>query len=601
MTTEADGADGLSWAGMEVLVLAPTPTWPLDAGNRHRIHHVNAALQSLGARVTFVHYPAEHDWRDRVPPGAIRAMQDQWAASHIVAPTRPLHPGALAEDHGIDEWWDPAIGHLLAWLFRTHRFDAFIVNYAWLSRAFTFCPRGVLKVLDTHDRLSGRRAVLAGCGIAPEFFHTTPEQERIALERADVVWSIKPDEAAFFRTLTQRAVVNLPYAPPATPAPARRAGAGVLRFGIAGAANSINRTNIEAFLEEAEDYIRQTLLPCEIVIAGSICDLLGPARHPWLVLLGRLPDMAAFYAGVDAVLAPIAVSTGLKIKVGEALGYGRPVLALRHAFEGFRPAHRFHALASLREMMRACRQLVNEPALIDELARRSQRVLRQTRAEVARGLAATLAELRRLPRGLCLVLSAADVVRGSLVLDHAREAAQYLGHLVPIVLFIDAAGGVGPEPEALALLAQTGTLVLAPAVLAALGPQPARRLGLRLLHARTLGELMQQGHLAFWFASRPLPWPVPASKLAARAYVACDGLLRSTPARGTARLPRRPAREFRRGGDAVAPPRAGGGRARPGELVAPRAAALARRIQPGAGRAARAPARRRGGARRCRG
>ena len=524
----AAGTGALSWAGLDVLVLAPTPTWPLDAGNRNRIYHVNAALQRLGARITFVHYAVEGDWRTGVPPGAIRAMQEQWEICHTVPPTCAPHPGAQGEDHGIDEWWDPGIGHMLAWLFRTHCFDVFIVNYAWLSNAFTFCPHGVLKVLDTHDRFSGRRELLARHGITAEFFHTTEEQERIALNRADVVWSIKHDEATFFRTLTRRRVVNLPYAPPLPPMVPRRDDHRVLRFGIAGAANSINLANMEAFLAEADDYIRHTLLPCEIVIAGSICDLLGHVRHPWVRLLGRLPDMATFYADVDAVLAPIAFSTGLKIKVGEALSHGRAVLALEHAFEGFQPAHPFHRLGSLRDMMRACRALVNDPALLDELERLSLRVVLQTRVEVEQALEETLAELWRGSHGVCIVVQAADVFRGSLVVDHAREAAHYIGHLVPIVLFVDGEAGLYFEPEALVLLAEAGTLVLEPALAQAMGPYLAERLGLRVLRTRALSDLVREPHLAFWFASRPQSWPVPAVASTARAYVACDSVLQAT-------------------------------------------------------------------------
>ena len=178
MSTEGANQDlqpwpGTPWEGLDVLVLAPTPTHPLDAGNRRRIYFINQALSRAGARITYVHYPAEGDWRMRTPPGSIAAMARQWYEVHTVPVTRSLHDFARGEDHTIDEWWDPAIGDMLSWLFRTHRFHVFIVNYAWLSKAFEFCPAGTLEILDTHDRFSGRRELLARHGIAPEFFHTT--------------------------------------------------------------------------------------------------------------------------------------------------------------------------------------------------------------------------------------------------------------------------------------------------------------------------------------------------------------------------------------------------------------------------------------------
>jgi hypothetical protein len=516
----------VGWEGLDVLVLAPTPTHPIDAGNRRRIFFVNTALQRLGARITYVHYPAEGDWRERAPDGSIPAMAGQWYESHVVPVTRSLHEGAKGDDHTIDEWWDPAIGDMLRWLFRTHRFDVFIVNYAWLSKAFEFCPRDVLKILDTHDRFSGRRELLVSHGIAPEFFHTTVEQESIALDRADVVWAIKSQETAFFRTITNRPVFDMPHVEPIAEQLRHTPRGRVLRFGIVGAANNINLKNIRAFLAEADAYIRRTLLPCEFVIGGSICDLLGDVRRPWVRQLGRLKDMSEFYAAVDVVLAPVTFSTGLKIKVGEALCQGKAIVALAHAFEGYRALHPFHTLASVAEMLRACRRIVNDPGLIDELEQASLRSVVQAQANVARTLEDSIAVRWRIERGICIVVDAADVHPGSLVVDHVRETARYLGHLGPVVVFVQGANQV-PDREALQALSQMGTLVTTPELYAALGPEAAR-LGSGLMRVRTLRQVLHDPHYAFWFASSPGAWPTPAKPWSGRAYVACDSVLLSS-------------------------------------------------------------------------
>jgi len=520
-----------SWDGLDVLVLAPTPTYPLNAGNRRRIFFVNDALQRRGARVTYVHYPAEGDWRERVPDGAIQAMTGQWHACYTVPVTRSLHEGARGTDHMIDEWWDPAIGDMLRWLFRTQRFDVFVVNYAWLSKAFEFCPRDVLKILDTHDRFSGRRELLGRHGIAPEFFHTTAEEERIALDRADVVWAIKSDEAAFFRTITGRSIVQLPHAEPLAGQLRPAARGGVLRFGIAGAANSINLANLRAFLAEAEAYIRRTLLPCEVIIAGSICDLLPEPRLSWVRLLGRMDDMAVFYAAVDVVLAPVGFSTGLKIKVGEALCHGKAVVALGHAFEGYRPLHPFHTLPSVAAMLSACRRIVNDPSLIDTLEHASVQSAMLAQADVARGLAESIAARWQLERGICIVVDAADVHPGSVVVDHVRETAQYLGHHAAIAVFVQGGADL-PELGALCALAEAGTLVTTPELQAALGADGVARRKIGLVRVRTLCNLLGDPHHVFWFASCPAAftgaWPVPAKPLPAQAYVACDSVRLST-------------------------------------------------------------------------
>ncbi|MFN3389394.1 MAG: glutamate--tRNA ligase, partial [Allosphingosinicella sp.] len=95
----------------------------------------------------------------------------------------------------------------------------------------------------------------------------------------------------------------------AAPETPRRAPDGVLRLGILGGRNSINATNIRAFIREADAYLRRTLLPVEVVLAGSVCGLLEGLRLPWLRMMGEVEQVEAFYEAVDVVLAPLAFST----------------------------------------------------------------------------------------------------------------------------------------------------------------------------------------------------------------------------------------------------------------------------------------------------
>ncbi|MEI9930869.1 MAG: hypothetical protein WDM89_10045 [Rhizomicrobium sp.] len=104
-------------------------------------------------------------------------------------------------------------------------FDAFIVNYAWLSKALEFAPHGIFKILDTHDKVSDRKEVLASLGLGPEFFYTTKAEEAVALGRADLVWAIKDQEKALFEEMAKMPVLTLPHLDPPRdferPAPVR--------------------------------------------------------------------------------------------------------------------------------------------------------------------------------------------------------------------------------------------------------------------------------------------------------------------------------------------------------------------------------------------
>jgi hypothetical protein len=135
-----------NWAGLKVLVLSPTPTDPLDCGNRRRIYFVCKRIKQLGGEIYFLHYPTEEQWAVALPLAEQRRMIAEWDGYYVAPVTRRLYTPAREKDHGIDEWWDPGIGDMLTWLFRVQTFDVFIVNYIWLSKAFEYASPSVVKI-----------------------------------------------------------------------------------------------------------------------------------------------------------------------------------------------------------------------------------------------------------------------------------------------------------------------------------------------------------------------------------------------------------------------------------------------------------------------
>ncbi|MBB5690017.1 hypothetical protein FHS88_002143 [Roseomonas alkaliterrae] len=533
-TTTSEPPRG-AWAGVRVLVLSPVPTAPVTLGNRARILEVNRALRREGARTALLHYPSDEAWRTRLPRAAQAEMARQWDEVFLCPVTRPLHARpASGPDHAIDEWWDPAIGQMLDWLFRVGRYDALIVNYTWLSKALEHAPPDVLRILDTHDRFAGRRALLAAHGIAPEYFHTTEAEEAIALGRADIVWAIKEQEAEAFRRLTPRPVATLPHVEAFAPETPRRAPDGVLRLGILGGRNSINATNIRAFIREADAYLRRTLLPVEVVLAGSVCGLLERLRLPWLRMMGEVEQVDTFYEAVDVVLAPLAFSTGLKIKVGEALSRGLPVISHAHAFEGYEPSHPFHACADFAAMLRAAHRLVREPDGIAALAEASRRSAAVARAAVARTLAEAGRRAARLPPSVVIAMRFDQARPGLLAFDHALDAARYAGLRAPVLLHLSGTPEAA-DPAALRLLAAAARIAVEPAA-GPLPPAVAEALDAETLRRESLPALLAEPHLAAWFVA--LPDAPPAAPVATRLGIAHAGLAHIAAAEALAPLAR---------------------------------------------------------------
>ena len=453
----AEGSASLgAWPGGRILGLSPTPSHPQDYGNRKRIFQVCKRFADEGARITYLHYPAEFEWRGAIPFGAERAMREAWHQYYTIAPTRDLHTQPVGHHHLIDEWWDDAIGQFVRWLFSEQSFDVFIVNYSWLSKAFEFAPQSTFKILDTHDKVSGRREMLASLGLDPEFFYTSEEQEAIALQRANLVWAIKKEERALFEHMTATPVLSVPHMDPsgALEAPAADPD-GYLRVGIIGARNNVNRMNIANFLAAAEPVFLETFAPVRIVIAGTVCDLLGDLNSPFVELRGRVGQVEDFYRSVDCVAVPMRNSTGLKIKTGEALSLGKPLVSLSHAFEGYEAASPMHCLKDFDEMAHALADLAFAPReSLASLAEASCLSHAKTSALIAASYKDTDARARSRGRSIVLAVDSRAFVAGSvfnLSLTAMHEYLRYLANLTVLVVRGSAADVLG-NPAAIDLL-----------------------------------------------------------------------------------------------------------------------------------------------------
>ena len=375
-----------AWPGARVAVLSPSPTHPQDFGNRKRIHRICRRYVEEGARLTFIHYPAEMEWRGQLPFRAAKGMECAWAHNFTVAPSRYLHVDPKGRFHEIDEWWDEAIGIFLTWLFSVETFDLFIVNYSWLSKALEYAPPNTFRILDTHDKFSGRRELLESLGLQPEFFYTDEAQESIALGRADLVWAIKQEEAEQLSQLCKVPVLAMPHLDDfrqlERPAPDAD---GYLRVGIIGARNNINRINITEFLSIADPIFRRNFAPVKLMIGGSVCDLLQEIESPFVELIGPIDRVEDFYRRIDCVAVPMHRSTGLKIKTGEAISLGLPVVSMAHAFEGYEAASPLHRMGDFQEMAETLADLAFEPQpRLDILATASAQAHRRTNAVIAR-------------------------------------------------------------------------------------------------------------------------------------------------------------------------------------------------------------------------
>ncbi|RIJ32314.1 glycosyltransferase [Henriciella mobilis] len=400
-------------------------------------------LKDRGCSVSFILYPLEMDWRYSLPQEAYREMKESWDDFHVVIPTIPYHQRAVHDDHGLDDWWDPALESFLWWYLQANRFDALIVNYIYLSKALTLAPKGTVRILDTHDKFAGRREQLVSLGLEPEFFHLSEAEEARGIHRADMVLAIKPEEEEYFRRLNARRVISVPFSEGikdiGKASPGERDG--YLRIGLIGGRNNINKRSVETFLDAALPRFREMLCPIEVVLAGTMCaDLQSYSNHSNVKLLGPVGDVAQFYEQIDAAVVPMRNSTGQKIKVGEAIGFGVPVIATGHAFEGYEPTHDYHRCKSLTEVIESCVKLSFQQSKLPALAEASRKSALAQERMVERNTDKLMRFIGHGGQRGVVLIDGKRFIASPLFRDHVLQITQFLSSILNIRVIVNYKG-----------------------------------------------------------------------------------------------------------------------------------------------------------------
>jgi len=417
------------------LVLSTTPPIPREYGNRNRVFQTISFLEGLGFSVSFLLYPFDEEWEVSIPT-YYKELSDRFEYFSVIPNKRRLHQGALGRHHEIDEWWDETIGDHLSWLFKRQKYDVFFVNYTFFSRAFEYAPAHTLRILDTHDLFTGRREAFEKFGVDAEFFYTTADEERKAFDRADAIIGIKEAESAYIRTLTQKTVITVPYwaddvDKDAAASPERAhvvfSHDRPLKLGFIGAQNSVNVVNMRRFLHLFDRYVRLYDLPVEVVVAGNVCRQLH-TTYSFVRLVGRVPDIADFYGAIDAVIAPLEFSTGIKIKVGEALARGLPVLATENAFDGFRAYSSFQVEKDVPSLCRTLARLATNEIKLADVSIASRRAATAAAKARDKGFAELKSWIHGKTRRIVVITDRPFWYRGTWIDELIAQSIEYVSN-----------------------------------------------------------------------------------------------------------------------------------------------------------------------------
>lgn len=417
-----------------VLILSTTPPYPREYGNRNRVFQTWKFFEERGFEVSFLLYPFDTEWTDSIPD-YYKSLQKSFFYFDVISNSKRLHKAAEGFHHDIDEWWDDNIAVELDWLSKRKRFDVVFVNYTFLSKAFDFFDKKTLKILDTHDLFTGRREAFEANGVEPEFFYTSESEEKVAFDRADIVIGIKKDEAVFMEQISTANVICIPYWPDLKTVQDLKLSVSKtsdvhtpLRAGFIGAQNSVNTVNMKRFIDRFAGHPMVDRGLIKIIVAGNVCKRLS-APGEWIELAGRVERIEDFYDEIDVVIAPLDFSTGIKIKVAEALSFGKPVVSTANAFDGFKVNHSAQCLPDQDAVCNALIQLATGELNYEELKTAAEASAQAAAMDASEGFNALSSLIFENVSRIFCIIDRPFWYRACLIDEYIAQTIEYLSHL----------------------------------------------------------------------------------------------------------------------------------------------------------------------------
>ena len=200
-----------------------------------------------------------------------------------------------------------------------------LVDYAFLTDAIPFALQpGTASAVVMHDLFSAQDAH------SP--LRLEQDAEITLLAQADAVITIQADETEIIkRHLPAGTSIILSPMAVDTVSAAQPGRSETLLF--VGSNTGPNIDGICWFLREVWPSIVGRHPQARLRVAGSCC--VGVTRAAdGVELLGRVDDLGPFYADAGIVISPLRSGSGLKIKLVEALGQGKAVIATETTLQG---------------------------------------------------------------------------------------------------------------------------------------------------------------------------------------------------------------------------------------------------------------------------
>lgn len=375
---------------LNILYYSPWPTHPVQHGNQSSMVNFGTYFHEQGHTVHFAVLS------NMVSDEQISLMRQFWDSVDLLANTNTF-PEAKDPLEGIpwDAWYDEGLGEQILALCLKYDIDMVFCSYIFQCKILEYVPAHVLKVIDTHDKMGNRFAMLEAHGVPLHFFSTYPETEGGLLRRADLVVARREEERAYFNFYIGRDItITIPHSN--IPQFQEQQYDTLASVGIVASENYINCILILDFLKTLREVLDNAACPFIINIAGNVSryyDKVTPEQRalfdlPYVNLLGYVADIENFYRTQSAIVIPVTLGTGINTKTVQAFSFGVPVISTSCGSKGTTSTETQHMYPDddLRPLVYGLLELHTHPEELKRLANVSKSVFMNYRKILLEGM-----------------------------------------------------------------------------------------------------------------------------------------------------------------------------------------------------------------------
>lgn len=317
----------------KILIISSIQTPPIQAGSQKCIYEYSEMLKQMGFDVYFLYIKGRQKINQQFTQywgNKLFIFERIWILDVIKRGFVEIRKKITNYNH-VDDFYPIGLTSFVKNIQKKYHFDNIIINYLTLSKLFK-ANLNCKKILYAHDCLSFKKKRL---NIKKFWIDLTPNQEALGLQRCPNILSIQENETIFFKYLHPTGNILSVYSNFQIHKPIITGNKNIL---FLSGKSILNINGIKYFIQDIFPLILEKEPHTQLIIGGSICDVLKGFNASHIKMVGRIGDENNFYALGDICINPIYQGTGLKIKTFEALSYGKITIVHPHSAEGiFRP------------------------------------------------------------------------------------------------------------------------------------------------------------------------------------------------------------------------------------------------------------------------